>query len=582
MEQVNINTGETKMTKMKKFKFLGLSLLFFGIAAAQDANEAKRAIDAEQYQKAKTTLKNLMAATPDEGKNYFLMGDIYLKQKEQDSAAIYFNKGKAVKNNAEYNTIGLGHIDLDNGNTVAAQAKFDAVEKELRKKDVEQLIYIGRAYINSDHPDYKKAITILNKAIAKDGRSAQAYLSLGDAYYRDRNQNEAFSAYRTAFSTDNTLLRAKLQLGVITKNTRAAFPEAIKAFDEVIKANANYGPVYRELAETYYLWANTDNAKYDEYIKKALEYYKKYMSLTDYSLNSRMRYADFLVLTRDWKALEGEAQAMQQMEKVNPKILRYLAYSAYENGNYAGSLTAMKEFLAKADPKRIIGRDYLYLGLAKLATTVGKDDKDNAVITDQVVFDEAINDIKKAAETDINLTNEFNEIGKKLFAQKLYAPAAAVFDVAAANPNDKNLFYDTFYLGYSIYYDHLNKSQEAQKLNIEQMKKADAAMTKVIELSATAQDAYLFKARINNKLATNESYAEMAKAYDGYLGVVIAKGEAETSKESIKKTMVEAYSNAGAFYALTDKAKAIDYFTKGLAINPNDEYLKGELKRLGK
>ncbi|AWH86892.1 hypothetical protein HYN59_01760 [Flavobacterium album] len=567
---------------MKKFKFLGLSLLFFGVATAQDVNEAKKAIDAEQYQKAKTILKSLINSTPDDGKNYFLLGEVYMKQSEQDSAAIYFNKGKAVKNNPEYNTIGLGHIDLDNGNAAAAQAKFDAVEKDLRKKDVEQLIYIGRAYITSEKPDYKKAIAVLNRAVAKDSKSAQAYLSLGDAYYGDRDQNNAYPAYRTAGTLDSGLLRAKLQLGVITKNTRAAFPEAIKEFDAVIAANPNYGPVYRELAETYYLWANTEGGKYAEYIKKALGYYEKYMSLTDYSLNSRMRHADFLVLTRDWKALEAEAQAMQQLDKVNPKILRYLAYAAYENGNYAGSLTAMKDFLAKVDPKRVIGRDYLYLGLAKLATTVGKDAENNAVITDQVVFDEAIADIKKAAEMDINLTNEFNEIGKKLFSQKLYAPASVVFEIAAANPANKNLFYDNFYLGYAIYYDHLNKSDEAKKQNIEQLKKGDAAMAKVIELSATSQDAYLFKARINQRIATDESYAEMARAYDEYLRVVTEKGETETSKDAVKKNMVEAYSNAGAYYAVKDKAKAIDYFTKALAINPNDDYVKGELTRLKK
>ncbi|MEL1245764.1 tetratricopeptide repeat protein [Flavobacterium sp. DGU11] len=567
---------------MKKFKFLGLSLLFFGVATAQDVNEAKKAIDAEQYQKAKTILKSLVNSTPDDGKNYFLLGDVYLKQSEQDSAAIYFNKGKAAKNNPEYNTIGLGHIDLDNGNAAAAQAKFDAVEKDLRKKDVEQLIYIGRAYITSEKPDYKKAIAVLNRAVAKDSKSAQAYLSLGDAYYGERDQNNAYPAYRTAGTLDSSLLRAKLQLGVITKNTRAAFPEAIKEFDGVIAANPNYGPVYRELAETYYLWANTEGGKYAEYTKKALGYYEKYMSLTDYSLNSRMRHADFLVLTRDWKALEAEAQAMQQLDKVNPKILRYLAYAAYENGNYAGSLTAMKDFLAKVEPKRIIGRDYLYLGLAKLATTVGKDADNNAVITDQVVFDEAIADIKKAAETDINLTNEFNEIGKKLFTQKLYAPASVVFEIAAANPNNKNLFYDNFYLGYSIYYDHLNKSDEAKKQNIEQLKKGDAAMSKVIELSATSQDAYLFKARINQRIATDESYAQMAKAYDDYLRVVTEKGETETSKDAVKKNMVEAYSNAGAYYALKDKAKAVDYFTKALVINPSDDYVKGELARLKK
>jgi tetratricopeptide (TPR) repeat protein len=308
------------MTKMKQVKFLGLSLLVFGLANAQDVNEAKKAIDAEQYQKAKTILKSLISSTPDEGKNYFLLGDVYLTQTVQDSAALYFNKGLAAKNNASYNSIGLGNIDLNAGNASGAQAKFDAVEKDLKKKDVEQLVYIGRAYIYSDNPDYNKAIAALNKAIAKDPKYAPAFLNLGEAYYRNRDQNNAYKNYRIAYELDNSLLRAKLQLGVITKNTRAAFPEAIKAFDEIIKINPNYGPVYRELAETYYLWGTVDAAKYKEYTDKALQYYEKYMTLTDYSLDSRMRHADFLVLAKDYKALEVEAQKMQQLDTALPRL----------------------------------------------------------------------------------------------------------------------------------------------------------------------------------------------------------------------------------------------------------------------
>ena len=565
---------------MKKFKFLGLSLLLFGMANAQDANEAKKAIDAEQFQKAKTILKSLISSTPDEGRNYFLLGDIYLTQSYPDSAAIYFNKGKAVKNNPEYNNIGLGALDLDSGNAAAAQAKFDAVEKDLKKKDVEQLVYIGRAYIYADKPDYKKAVSVLNKAVAKDAKYAQAYLYLGEAYYRDRDQNNAYKNFRTASELDPSLLRAKLQLGVITKNTRAAFPEAIKAFDGIIAVNPNYGPVYRELAETYYLWGNTDGAKKAEYNAKALGYYEKYMGLTDYSLDSRMRHADFLLLTGDYKSLEAEAQKMQQMDKVNPRILRYAAYAAYENGNYPASLTAMTEFITKAEPKRIIARDYLYLGLAKLATTVGKDDKGNSVVTDKVKFDEAIADIKKAAETDINITNEFNEIGKKLFAQKLYGPAAVVFETATANPEDRNLLYDSFYLAYSIYYDHVNKSDADKKTNSVQLEKANVALDKVLELAPDSQDAYLFKARINKNLQSNDAYAKMAQAYDNYIRVVTGIGATETSKPAVAKNLVEAYDNAGAYYAVTDKAKAKDYFTKAIALDPNDTYAKGEVKKL--
>ena len=566
------------MIRTKNLKFLGLSLLLFGMANAQNAEQAKQAIDAEKYHNAKTILKNLIASEPEEGKNYFLLGDIYLKQREQDSAAMFFNKGKAVKRDAEYNTIGLGHIDLNNNNATAAMAKFKAVEDGLKKRDVEQLVYIGRAYINTTNPNYNKAIEVLKRALGKDDKNAQAYISLGDAYVGIANYNEAYKAYRDATSLDNTAMRAYLQTGVITKNTRSAFPEAVSAFENILKKNPSYGPAYRELAETYYLWANTDTAKYDQYIKKALENYEKYMQLTDYSLNSRMRHADFLVLARDYKALEAEAKKMQEIDKVNPRILRYLAYSAYENGNYDASLTAMKEFISKVEKDRLIARDYLYLGLSKLASTVSTDDQGNSVVTDQVVFDEAIADIKKAAEMDIDITNEFNAIGKKLFGQKLYGPASIVFEVATTNPKNRNSFYDNFYLAYSVYYDHLNKSDEDKKANKERLQVASTALDKVIELSPTAQDAYLYKARINQAMGTDESLPVMAAAYDQYITIVAAKGAQMSEAE--KANIIEAYSNAGAYYRVTDKAKAKEYFNAVLKLDPNDEYAKGQLSTM--
>jgi hypothetical protein len=60
---------------------------------------------------------------------------------------------------------------------------------------------------------------------------------------------------------------------------------------------SNYGPLYHELAETYYYWAVNVPSRNDEYMKQALSYYEKYMTLTDYSLDSRMRH-DFLLLLR--------------------------------------------------------------------------------------------------------------------------------------------------------------------------------------------------------------------------------------------------------------------------------------------
>ena len=155
-----------------------------------------------------------------------------------------------------------------------------------------------------------------------------------------------------------------MQLGVLLKGAKS-YDEAIKAFNEVIAINPNYGPVYRELAETYYKWGRNKPSKSAEYMQTAIGFYEKYLSLTDHSLHSRMRHADFLVLVKDYKALEAEANKMAEMDKVNPRIFRYLGYSAYENGNIDLAIKSLESFIANPENK-IIATDYLYLGTSEI------------------------------------------------------------------------------------------------------------------------------------------------------------------------------------------------------------------------
>ena len=51
-------------------------------------------------------------------------------------------------------------------------------------------------------------------------RMLKFLLALGDAYYGDKNQNDAYKAYRDAFQADNTLIRAKMQLGRFAKRSK--------------------------------------------------------------------------------------------------------------------------------------------------------------------------------------------------------------------------------------------------------------------------------------------------------------------------------------------------------------------------
>ena len=554
---------------MNKFKIFSLALVATTIAKAQDLEPAKKAIDAEQFEKAKSLLKSVIQAKPSNGKAAFLLGTIYLKQNISDSASIYFQKGLSASEGARLNNIGQGQLELDANNKTAAQAKFDLVIKELKKKDTEEYVYIARAFMNADKPDYKSAIAVLTKAATANPNDAQVQLALGDAYYGDKNQNDSYRAYLNAFQFDNSLIRDKMQLGVLLKGAKA-YTEAVKSYDEVIAINQNYGPVYRELAETYYLWANNVPKTYTENIQKALGFYEKYLTLTDYSITSRMRHADFLILAKDYKALELEAIKMKELDGVNPRILRYLGYSAYENGNIDGALDALQKFTSNTSNK-IIPRDYLYLGQAKIKKGASADGK--SVEATQLAS--GIADIKKAVEMEPLAANELNEIGKKLYDQKAFAAAAAVFEAAVTNPNSKNYLIDNFYLGNSLYYDNTRK--DVVKPDPIALQKADVAFGNVITASPTTQDAYIFRARTNKLLENDEL---MSTYYQQYLDVVTAKGEEEVTKN--KNKFIEAYNNIAAVFANSDKTKAVEYFNKTLALDPANEYALSSIKLLTK
>ncbi len=552
---------------MNKFKIFSIAFIVSAsVSHAQDIDQAKKAIDGEQYENAKKILKSIINTKPN-GKVAFLLGNIYLKQNIEDSAKVFFNKGLALSDGAKFNNIGLAQLDLNAGNAAAAQAKFDIVTKDIKKKDTEEFVYIARAYMNADKPNYISAIDVLNKAKAVNPNDAQLLLALGDAYFGEKNQNDAYASYRNAFNIDSSLLRAKMQLGVLLKGAKA-YTEAVKAYDEVIAIDPNYGPVYRELAETYYLWGNNQPKNYNEYIQKALGFYEKYMSLTDYSLSSRMRHADFLILAKDYKDLEIEANKMKQLDKVNPRILRYLGYSAFENGNNDAALAALQEYVSKTGNK-IIPYDYLYLGKAELKKSIGADGK----TVDQTLKTSGLSDISKAVVMEPLMTSELNEMGKAYFGQKQYGIAASLFEIATSDPNSKTFLEDNVY--YSICVITENRSKDSKDMDKVALAKADKAMDSVIAQKPDYQEAYFYKGRINTALENDEA---MAVNYQKYLDLLLPKGADEITKNKAKIT--EAYNHMASHFANSDKAKAKELLNKTLALDPTNTYALESLKLL--
>lgn len=554
---------------MKTFKIFGLLLLAtVSVGHAQDINQAKKAIDAEKYEEAKTILKSILQAKPSNGMASFLLGNVYLNQSVKDSAAISFGKGLVATESARFNNIGLGQMDLDRNDTIAANAKFILATKDMRKKDFEEYVYVARAYMNAEKPNYKAAVAVLKRALVNNPMDAQVQLALGDAYYGLSNQNDAYKAYRDAFTADNTLLRAKMQLGVLLKGAKS-YDEASKAYNEVIALNPNYGPVYRELAETYYKIARNKPSKAAENFKIAIDYYQKYMDLTDYSIHSRMRRADFLILAKEYKALEEEANKMIELDKVNPRIFRYLGYAAFENGNVDKAIQSLETFTSNTTNK-IIAKDFQVLGLAKIKKGTSAD----GLSIDPVAFEAGLVSIKKSIEMEPLAVEDLNEVGKKMFGQKLYKEAAAIFEFGASNSESKSYLDDNLYLGLSLYYANNKKDVKPEIVGLQ---KADAAFDKVLVASPSYYEAYIFKARTNSLMENDEN---TIKFYEAYVAAVTAKGAEETAKPAVIKKIAESYNTIGATYANTDKVKAVEYFNKTLVIDPTNAYALSSIKQL--
>ena len=129
------------------------------------------------------------------------------------------------------------------------------------------------------------------------------------------------------------------------------------------------------------------------------------------------------------------------------------------------------------------------------------------------------------------------------------------------------------YYGLSVYTD--NKGKDAATIDKVALGKADIAMDNVVTANPNYQEAYLYKARINNTLDLDEI---MAANYQKYIEMVIAKGEEEIIKN--KKKITESYNAIAAHYANTDKVKAKEYFNKTLALDPTDSYATESLKIL--
>jgi tetratricopeptide (TPR) repeat protein len=559
------------MKQTIKLIIIPFMLTFFSTGIfGQSLTDAKKALNAEQYQKAESSFKHLIGSEPDKDENYFYLGWIYLIQQYPDSAKTAFDKGIIADSKSALNYVGLGAVAKLNGDDMTMLSNFQKAESLAGKND-EPYIYISKAYLMNPKPNADMALIALNKATIFGAKDPEYFLALGDAYHAKLDNNNAYSNYVQAQSLDPKAAYVNVAIGILWRQANN-FEDATKKFNEALAIEPNFGPAYRGLAETDLRWALSDPKMASVKIKEGTNYYKKYLDLTDRSSESEMRYADFLIQSGDYQTLAKVANDLAKSDKSNLRVYRYLGYAGYENKNYQAGLDAINKFMKEASPKRIIPRDYLYLGRLQIKT-----EQDSLGILS----------LKKAIELDSTNSEVYSEIAGVYFSKKMYEAAGDAYKTYIetshhAKLNDYFREGMSYYFGYSNQYYSAADDKGATKPDSTLLTKADSAFSYIQQktMANPVADVLLYRARTKDLQETDRNnIIGLAKPfYEKYIELEEAKSSTD---DRTKKSLGESYAYLGAYYEFKEKdeAKALENYEKAKAIFPDNKQAQAYFNR---
>ncbi|OON70615.1 tetratricopeptide repeat protein [Hymenobacter sp. CRA2] len=502
---------------------------------AQNLPAARQAIELERYSEAK---RQLLASQSNPEAAYEL-GRLYAKQEKADSAAYFFNiASKDVR--FPLANVASGRALLAQGKKAEADIQFDAAAKATKNKDAKVLAAIGQAYAESDIKDNQKGVDAINQAIKLNKKDDAAWLVyLGDIYEkRDNGGGDAMNAYDRALLADPSYTLAyyrKGQLNVRARNGK----EALTNFEKVVSQNANYAPVYRDMAEMYYYAGQYDQAS---------QTMKKYTDMSEKTPNTQATYAAFLYLNKKYPEALTQIQEVLAKDPSNVTMNRLLAYSLYETNQNDQALAAMDKYMKMVSADKLITDDYVYYG--KMLTKAGRSDEGIAVIERAIK-----NDPTKAADLQ-------NDLAQAYIIKKDYPKAIGVYKTKMAG--GKAQLTDQVRLA-AIY--SLNK----------QYTQADSLLNIVVTARPTYAPGYLLRAQANSNLDPEAKQGLARPHYEKYIEV--AKADPAKNKDGL----AEAYRYLGAYYYTKgDKATSVSNFQQALAVNPGDEQATKALAEINK
>jgi tetratricopeptide (TPR) repeat protein len=529
------------------------SLLLGLSASAQTLQDAIRLTDNEQYEKARSAFKTLVAKEPTNGDNFFYFGDLLLKMDNPDSARIIFQKGLDINPTNPLTHIGMARYFMATGDKVKGNQELtyatSLISTQANKKDMnmdekrQAIMYIEIAedFLVGSSPDFDAAITNANMAVKHDPKNPDAFLILGDAYYgKDPvNGTPALNAYNAAAKLDPKSNKADVRIGRLYINGKN--PQvAIGFFNHALKIDSTFAPAWREKGEAQYQLQKFDSAQ------KSLA---KYLTLNDGPL-ARYRYCLFLYKSGNYDEAIKQGQVSLAKDPSTIVIYRIMARAYLESKTASDPAKSIETWNTFFEKQKQMGAPPLFADdFVYRARAYSKNKQDSL----------AVLDFEKAMTMDTSRKDLYFEVATSYYIMKHYDKAAEYYKKKIDAAPDKANISDWVAYGRAL---------QAQK----DYKNADEAYKKAVASDPANPAGWLYRGKVNALIDTKFESDSTKIFYEKFYSLAIG------DKEKNKRDLVTAARYLGGYYFIKKNftcSKA--WFNFVLELDPTQTKVKEQL-----
>jgi len=557
---------------MRQKLMIAALLLMVNSAMAQTIEDGLKDLYYNKYQSAKQTFEKIIASKPQDDKAYYYLGIAQLGMEDQQAAAATFQKGLQAVPNAPLLQVGMGRIDLLNGDSAAARQKFEAASQATEGRDGHVARAIADANTSIKGGDKGYALSVMERLLNNEDRkkkdqytpTAADYIELGDAYRAlgGENGGRAISTYEKALELEPNRAEAVMKQGMVNYNAKL-LQEAVNDWTKATTMDPNYGPAYYELYQFY-----ITPTKNQLSLENAAQYLQKYIDVVGAGaskLENEYNLAAISFYKKDYDAAISKAQSIlpEANEAYKGKLTRLIADAYLQKGDSMNAKQTMDAYIASVPEDKREINDYKLLS-AIYSRLQSPDSAQQADLKKQ-----ALTYLEQYAEADTTKDPaRYEEVAKAYVEAEAYARAADWYKrMIALKTEMKETPSALDY--YNVGQNYFRAAGARSPLDTTLLNKADSAFAILAEKYPDITTGHYWRGYVN---AAKDEMAQTGIAlpyFEKYL--TMAEGDPQRNKVGLIRayTYIMVY-----YYNKEDKANLQTYMNKLLAVDPDNETVK--------